>query len=358
MSRRILSSALAGAAAFAAVAGGAVNAGPASAASVPAWQVSYRVPGGTGLVNVAAISSHDAYAAGWHRGRHRSALLLHWNGTRWSPVALPDPAKLGPVGVAASGPDDVWVFGAAKTLCWNGRHWVTIPEPPEGDTLPGTPDPSGSISVLSASDVWELGPFSPFYHGTVIDHWSGRSWTISVVKDLQGEALSASSQRNVWVAGFHGSSGSVTDGAIAVVRWDKNRWRRVGMPRVGAELISLAAVSASGLWVGAESTGPVPAATGEVLHYSGKGWSQSTPVPQDLMPYEGFATDGASGVFDGPYAHWTGRSWVSAMPDPDSPFYAYMNFAGLALTPGTRELWGVGYAFSDTAQSVIAVYGG
>jgi hypothetical protein len=358
MSRRMIRGALAGSVTIAALAGGAgaavpVSAVTVSAATVPAWQVTHWIPGGTALVNVAAINPHDAYVAGWYRGRHRSALLLHWNGASWSPVALPDPVKLGAIGVAASGPDNVWVFGASKTLRWNGHHWLTIPQPQQ--TLPGTPDPSGDISVLGSADVWELGGSNPFSRGTVIDHWNGRSWTTSVIKDLQGEALSASSPRNVWVAGFRGSL-SVTDGAVAILRWDKKRWQSVRMPHVDTEVISLAAVSTSGVWVGTEATVPPPA-RGKVLHYSGRGWSQSTPAPQDPSPHGGFASDGAYGVFDGPYAHWTGSSWISAMPNPDSPGYVYMNFDGLALTPGTHQLWGVGYDATDTGHSLIASYG-
>ncbi len=74
------------------------------------------------------------------------------------------------------------------------------------------------------------------------------------------------------------------------------------------------------------------------------------------------AYDQHSGIWAGPYAHWTGSRWlntyqVAALPGADG-------FALLAVAtiPGSASVWAAGWAgrsTSDSTQdSLIAVYGG
>lgn len=83
---------------------------------------------------------------------------LHWNGSRWSQVAVPSPRGFGAVlsAVHCTGRGNCWAVGTAtrgsaslnQAMHWNGRRWSLVPVPqPAGvagldfnqlsDVLPG-----------------------------------------------------------------------------------------------------------------------------------------------------------------------------------------------------------------------------
>jgi hypothetical protein len=74
-------------------------------------------PGGSRLVDslrgVAATSAANAWAAGYiSNGAGNQPLILHWNGTAWTPAASPSPGAGGTlVGIAAGSPSSTWAVG-------------------------------------------------------------------------------------------------------------------------------------------------------------------------------------------------------------------------------------------------------
>ena len=88
------------------------------------------------LVAVSADAADDAWAA----GACERAALEHWDGKRWALVALPSLPGRSSIftGIAAVSPHDVWVVGhdqgsngkyAAIVLHWNGSRWSTLRSP-------------------------------------------------------------------------------------------------------------------------------------------------------------------------------------------------------------------------------------
>src|SRR5579863_6143378 len=94
---------------------------------------------GEELLHVSAVSASDAWAVGETQATPSRSVILHWNGTAWSKVAIPGPSVNGLVGVSASSADNAWLVGvhcsdqcATQTtliLHWNGTAWARVPSP-------------------------------------------------------------------------------------------------------------------------------------------------------------------------------------------------------------------------------------
>jgi hypothetical protein len=152
--------------------------------------------GDTGLLGVSTLSADDAWATGYDgNGKSASALLLHWNGTRWVRIPIPNPPKPPPgwrlltvlSAVSAGCPADVMVTGWHETidpgddtsftafaLRWNGSKWTQLPSPESASSLQlyGT-------SVVSAKDAWVVGSSTPGIGATqsLVLRWNGARWT-------------------------------------------------------------------------------------------------------------------------------------------------------------------------------------
>jgi hypothetical protein len=151
------------------------------------WQVvasSGSGADGNSLSAVTAISRTDGWAVGQSDpavDRFKS-LVLHWNGTKWSTVRIPEPGIDSELrSVSESSSDDVWVTGYydvdspegtltfALTEHWNGRSWkvFAVPDATGDDLLTGS-------DTLSASDSWAVG--SQAGRDDLIAHWNGSAW--------------------------------------------------------------------------------------------------------------------------------------------------------------------------------------
>jgi hypothetical protein len=103
-------------------------------------------PDGATLTDVIARSPSDAWAVGSTQAHigpfHRSALIEHWNGTKWAVVAAPstntDTLLTAVAGARDVRPSRFWAVGAstdsagiqrAYILHWNGRAWRRVAAP-------------------------------------------------------------------------------------------------------------------------------------------------------------------------------------------------------------------------------------
>jgi len=204
---------------------------------------------------------------------------------------------------------DVWIFagsstgGSAKAMHWDGNQWLDVP-------LPAGVYPDDAV-VLGPSDVWVLGPSgcagSAASGGctTTIYHWDGAAWspfTVPILADeLSGAALSGSAPGNVWV----------------------------------------------GTWVPTK-----PGQPGRLLHWDGHSWHQIT-APRDSVTETPLVTDGHSGVWMGPWTHWTGTRWVSVQAGSSLA----CGLDDFARVPGTATMWGGGTTLRGSAfNAVICAY--
>src|SRR5262249_39972011 len=145
---------------------------------------------------VTSFSPANAWAVGYDRtssGQLRAA-AFHWNGTGWAPAAnLPPPGGVAPAqlvvtGLSADSPADMWAVGGytyisgccyhRKNLAWhwNGTRWTVMAVPSPGIT---TVSGLAGAAAISPANVWAVGftGTTSDTYATVAVHWNGTSWT-------------------------------------------------------------------------------------------------------------------------------------------------------------------------------------
>jgi len=272
---------------------------PASAAAAPARSAD-TVLTGTFLQGVSGTSASNAWAVGYDVVAsppvYSVSVILHWNGTSWARMPSPEPGGGTNVylnAVTSLSPTDAWAVGhytttAGKTKAlaahWNGTRWtlVAAPNPANGGFL----DLNG-ISAASASDIWAVGTYGNQH--TLALHWNGASWT-QVATPSPGysgntlSAVAAVSPSTAWAVGSYYVFRPT--GAIPVktllLRWNGTRWIQVATPNPGADVSMLNGVSASSpsnAW--AAGSYQLPPSGGTItsktlmLHWNGTDWTRS-----------------------------------------------------------------------------------
>lgn len=152
--------------------------------------------GNPALNAVSAASASSAWAVGNYEPSSRTveiaSLTLRWSGGKWRAVASPDPRGSFVThleGVSAVSASNAWAVGwyATRSTCcavtralirhWNGRKWsqVAIPNPGR----PGHHNNSlAAVSSLSARNARAVGSsFRGAVQDSLILHWNGRAWT-------------------------------------------------------------------------------------------------------------------------------------------------------------------------------------
>jgi hypothetical protein len=151
---------------------GAALAGVGAASDSDAWAVGYTCAG----------------LARFHRRCPPfRAQTLHWNGRHWRYVPNPGLEDSRLFNVTARSSSDVWAVGrhcapadvafrtgscshpAALILRWDGTRWSKVPSPSSSISL------TSAVSPVSATDAWVLGKDSG--GTTVLLHWDGSTWT-------------------------------------------------------------------------------------------------------------------------------------------------------------------------------------
>jgi hypothetical protein len=192
------------------------------------------------LYGVADLSPTNAWAV----GVANSGLLEHWNGTTWSSVALPDPNFTpGPdESISASSASDIWVVGSTvntstgatsgEALHFNGTAWSVVP----------MPQGAGAVTDISPTDAWAVG-------GASIEQWNGTSWSVvpspTPGADLGLTGIAARGPDDVYAVGDNLPSvnGGVVQGVI--LRWNGSTWSADSDPTDGtySPLFGAAAVA-------------------------------------------------------------------------------------------------------------------
>jgi hypothetical protein len=193
---------------------------------------------GTALVGVADISSTDAYTIGNQGSAH--GLVEHWDGTAWTRPAdqppFPEPngdtfAQNTVNAISATSASNVWIVGTylqtvygniwdPYSVHWDGTAWnlVTMPQV--------TGAVFTSADAISPANVWAAGN-SP--SGPLIAHWNGTAWTITpspAAGTLTG--ITARSASDVWAVGY------TTGPQTLTLHWDGTTWTTVSSPNVGS----------------------------------------------------------------------------------------------------------------------------
>jgi hypothetical protein len=169
-------------------------------------------PANSELDDVTIIAPDDVWAVGtysYYGGPYTAQLIEHWDGQQWS--RFPLEVRLGGLnGVASLSGTDAWAVGyhndSLDTLHWDGTTWTAVPVPNPGSS---STDHLSSVAAASTDDIWAVGSYSadaPRDPHTLIEHWDGSSWTVvpsptisGMYVDLNAVAIGAGGER--WAVG-------------------------------------------------------------------------------------------------------------------------------------------------------------
>jgi len=265
-------------------------------------------------------------------------LVLHWDGSTWPKLKLPDPTDKIFEAIGADSADDVWVTGSYQgqgiAERWDGTHWTAMALP-----NPGVAANTIGIAAVGPKDVWAVGVYEDsdeFFLHTLTEHWDGSSWTVVNSPDRDPKSneslgVAATATDDVWTVGFWGGDGG---GQVAAAEpynqrqftltehWDGTTWSHVAMRRAPspAALNSVGVVSPNNVWaVGYQSGAHDP--TNLVEHWNGARW-KIVPSPAAsqtgyLLSVDGHSASDAwavgysvtNGFAQTWIQHWDGKNW-------------------------------------------------
>jgi hypothetical protein len=224
----------------------------------------------------------------WAVSPDRSNLVFHWDGRQWSvsSAALADGLPPFLTSIAALGPDDVWAVGysmpnysRAIAEHWDGHGWKVLPTPNLGGAVGAR---FAQVFAQAHADVWAVGwRYFADSQLTLVEHWNGHAWSV-VPSPNAGkadenflQAVAATSQKDVWAAGYHYPPPEGLMGPL-IQHWDGDRWSILPSPQYPSDhgLNGLASVGPDDVWaVGSglrdERFRPL------VLHWDGKRWAEA-----------------------------------------------------------------------------------
>jgi len=311
---------------------------------------------GNSLRHVPGISGNDQFS-----------LAMHWNGADWSIVPAPSPSPAAGLtwidlhAVAAADPNDVWAVGQKNdvglggfvgthvmALHWDGTDWteIELPDPdPASSPLQGASgDKLHDVAAIAPDDVWMVGSWFRFLPSDAVIwpgvamHWDGSSIEIfeppfiTPTGGQQLNAVSAVATNDVWAVGSGGGNESY------IFHFDGSAWSHVPGPAPGTShaLADVVALSANDVWAGgyySDAGGTYPL----MLHWNGSSWTQVSS-PAGGSDFAVLASDDIFTVGTNGFAHWNGATWT-AEPAPEVIPWGVIN----DLEPvGPCELWGVG----------------
>src|SRR5215211_7741203 len=208
-----------------------------TAATAGTWRLvpTQSVPGvGQGLTGVSGTSSNDVWAVGYtidDRTYAWQALILHWDGSRWSIVRG---AALGTsynalTRVVALAPNDVWAVGYSGTSImfhtlaehWDGHSWTAVPTPG-----PGTYDALYGVTATSANDVWATGYYKEgnFTYESLTLHWNGNVWVKIESPNTTDynwfNGVTAPASNDVWALGYEYEDGGNAIAHPLIQHWN------------------------------------------------------------------------------------------------------------------------------------------
>jgi hypothetical protein len=188
-----------------------------------------KVPKGSFLAGVTAVSANDVWAVGNQPGSTSilDSFIEHWNGTSWSVVATPTfPNGSQLKGVSADSANDVWAVGTANSVGlvehWNVQTWsaMSVGQPPSHNSA-GTA--FNAVTALSPTNVWAVGSRPgppPTDIAATIEHWNGASWVFVAPASTAGlgAGIAAVSANNIW---------AIVGG---IEQWNGTSWSQIAPP--------------------------------------------------------------------------------------------------------------------------------
>jgi hypothetical protein len=185
------------------------------------------VPPMTALSGVAVAANGEAWAVGVPFIDTGHGVVLRWTGRRWVTASTPKTGgAVGLTGVTAVSPSNVWVVGSSSiengpfspyALHWDGHRWTSVAVPHKGE---GSAD-------------WEFESVTSIGHGylvavgsdntgvppgrAVYGVWNGRAWSVNTGPHItQLNAVSYDGRHAVWAVGSVQTSGQAFQPVVQV----------------------------------------------------------------------------------------------------------------------------------------------
>jgi hypothetical protein len=222
-------------------------------------------PAGATTVNLRDVKTFgpgDAWAVGRVDLAHPASprgqtLIQRWNGTSWNIVPSPNPDAASNQLTAVDGvaADDVWAVGGfgedgygratvvPLVVHWNGSAWTRVPLPDDGPML-AVPELRDVVAVAT-NDVWVVGVvfhFGVFQQVPYLLHWNGSTWQHGAITNPAGtfNGVTALSPTQVYAVG------QASGGQTLVARWNGSTWTREATPSPGTSALLGAAATGTG----------------------------------------------------------------------------------------------------------------
>src|SRR6266511_3898609 len=240
---------------------------------------------------LAAVAPDDVWAAGFwsDEGRYlRHGLVLHWDGSAWSQARLPFVGgEVHLDGLSAAATDDVWAVGercpgpcaglahsSAVILHWDGQRWSTVPAPELGADRSGL---DWILSVVADASKADGGKSANREAPTrpLAERWDGSKWRTVDAPNTgpSSEWFAISRIPGTGLMAIGSTSPSTTTRPLVERRHADGSWSRGSVPAPDvrmAYLSAAAAISRSNIW----AVGPTNA-TPLALHWNGSDWRPS-----------------------------------------------------------------------------------
>lgn len=237
----------------------------------------------TALIGIWGSSATDVYAIGAPASvdiSHPPA-ILHYDGSRWSPVSGPAYAPAASFisyrGIWGSDAHNLFLSGSlyrstpptGLLLHYDGTRWLEMSPPGIGDN-PRFTDLAGT----SATDVWAVGSRQLCddcnYSHAIVAHYDGHQWKEVLVVTGWFYGVWATAPNDVWVVG-------INDESIADVRhFDGNSWSG-GRPLSTFDLTVL-----NDVW-GSSPSDVYAVGPGILIHYDGAVWTKIPNIGGDRV---------------------------------------------------------------------------
>ncbi|GII04679.1 hypothetical protein [Planobispora takensis] len=234
------------------------------------------------VTGVDMLSGTEAWAVGWYYETLSPALgvpyTARWNGSAWTEVDAPTPGSYLNTLYAVSGTSaaDVWAVGNWRNrgsgeryhplaLHWTGSAWAQVPVP---DPAGGVGGSLRGVKAISPTDVWAVGYRD--YRTPAAFHYDGTAWSEVPLPALGGTGnnflygVTAVAADQVWAAGY--TSAGTNNPEPLVMRWNGTAWRVETLP----------ATEAGGMLNGVAAAPGTVLGVGSRVAFSGSSWTDRT----------------------------------------------------------------------------------
>ncbi|MGO9954611.1 MAG: hypothetical protein ACLP50_01285 [Solirubrobacteraceae bacterium] len=266
------------------------------------------------LLGASARSNTDAWAVGQQfvgAGQPpATAAAYHWTGASWVLTPTPELGEYGALdAVSSSSSTDAWAVGFTMirrlhygTLIehWTGSTWSAS----SVDAITGFAARLTGVVDLGVGNAWAVGEGST---GGLVEHWNGTAWSAVTLPDpdftpATGNAISADSPSDIWVVGS--TFNAVTDAVVPeTLHYNGTTWTVVPVAQpdeTSSSLNAITAIAANNVWAVGEDLGAGTAPGGSTLieHFNGSAWSiVDSPTPGADPSLSGVAARSTGDVY-------------------------------------------------------------